>query len=201
MIVKVKNPDQEFNLLRQGQILFAYLHLAPDPDQTEGQINSGCIAIAYETVTDAHGGIPLLAPMSKVAGRLSIQVGAHYLERSQGGSGILLGGVAGVAPGKVLILGGGAAGSNAARMAVGMGAQVTILDKNPHRISDLDTEFQGHAQIIYSSIDTVEHYVTDADGYWGGVNPGALAPRLVTRKWFADEARFVVWILPRPGGC
>jgi len=183
MIVKVKEPQpQECKLLRKGQMIFTYLHLAPDPVQAEGLINSGCIAIAYETVTDSAGGLPLLAPMSEVAGRMSIQAGARFLEKGQGGSGVLLGGVPGVAPGKVVILGGGVAGTNAARMAVGLGAQVTILDKNTRRLKELDLEFQGRAQTIYSTADAVERYTMDADLVVGAVLvAGAAAPRLVTR--------------------
>jgi alanine dehydrogenase len=181
MIIKVKEPQpQECALLRKSQIIFTYLHLAPDPVQAEGLINAGCVAIAYETVTDAYGGLPLLSPMSKVAGRLSIQAGAHFLEKGQGGSGILLGGVPSVAPGKVVVLGGGVAGANAARMAVGLGAQVAILDRNLRRLKELDLEFGGRVQTIYSTSDTVEQYVTDADLVIGAVLiVGAAAPRLV----------------------
>jgi alanine dehydrogenase len=181
MIIKVKEPQpQECALLRKRQVIFTYLHLAPDPVQAEGLINAGCIAIAYETVTDAYGGLPLLAPMSKVAGRLSIQAGAHFLEKGQGGSGILLGGVPSVAPGKVVVLGGGVAGANAARMAVGLGAQVVILDRNLRRLKELDLEFGGRVQTIYSTSDTVEQYVIDADLVIGAVLiVGAAAPRLV----------------------
>lgn len=183
MIIKVKEPQpQECKLLRPGQIIFTYLHLAPDPEQAEGLINSGCIAIAYETVTDYHGSLPLLAPMSEVAGRMSIQAGAHFLEKGQGGSGTLLGGVAGVSPGKVVVLGGGVAGANAARMAVGLGAQVAIFDRNLRRLKELDLEFGGRVQTLYSTTDAVEQFVMDADLVIGAVLVvGAAAPRLVTR--------------------
>lgn len=184
MIIKVKEPQaQEYELLRKDQILFTYLHLAPDLQQAEGLIKSGCIAIAYETVTDSYGGLPLLAPMSEVAGRMSIQAGAHYLEKGQGGSGVLLGGVPGVSPGKVVILGGGVVGANAARMAIGLGAQVSIFDRNPRRLKELDIEFDGRVHTIYSTTDAIERYVTDADLVVGAVLiVGAAAPRLVTRN-------------------
>jgi alanine dehydrogenase len=170
-------------MLRPEQIIFTYLHLAPDPEQAEGLISSGCIAIAYETVTDGHGALPLLAPSSEVAGRMSIQAGAHFLEKGQGGAGILLGGVAGVSPGKVVVLGGGVAGANAARMAVGLGAQVAIFDRNLRRLKELDSEFGGRVQTIYSTADSIEYYVTDADLVIGAVLVvGAAAPRLVTRE-------------------
>lgn len=184
MIVKVKEPQPpECKLLGKGQIIFAYLHLAPDPVQAEGLINSGCTAIAYETVTDAAGGLPLLAPMSEVAGRLAVQAGAHFLEKAQGGSGVLLGGVPGVAPGKVAILGGGVAGANAARMAVGLGAQVAILDRNVRRLKELDQEFGGRIQTLYSTLDAVEQCVIHADLVIGAaLVAGAAAPRLVTHE-------------------
>jgi len=184
MIIKVKEPQpQEYTLLRKEQILFTYLHLAPDPEQAKGLIDSGCIAIAYETVTDHYGGLPLLAPMSEVAGRMSIQAGAHYLEKGQGGSGVLLGGVASVSPGKVVIIGGGVAGANAARMAVGLGAQVVILDRNLRRLKELDLEFSGRVQTIYSTADAIENYVLDADLVIGAVLiVGAAAPCLVSQE-------------------
>lgn len=205
MIVKVKEPQpEEYSLLRKDQILFTYLHLAPDPEQAEGLINSECIAIAYETVTDAHGGLPLLAPMSEVAGRMAVQAGAHYLEKGQGGSGVLLGGVAGVTPGKVVILGGGVVGTNAARMAVGLGAQVTILDRNPRRLNELDADFRGRVQTIYSTTDTVEQYVTDADLVIGAVLiVGAAAPRLVTKEMIQKmrSGSVLVDVAIDQGGC
>lgn len=182
MIVKVKEPQpEEVKLLRKGKILFTFLHLAPDPKLTKGLVDSGCIAIAYETVTDVYGGLPLLAPMSEVAGIMSIQAGACRLEKGNGGAGILLGGVVGVPSAKVVVLGGGVVGANAARMAIGLGAQVTILDKNPHRLHELDWQFNGRAQTIASTYDMIETYVTDADLVIGAVLVvGASAPKLVT---------------------
>ena len=156
MIVKVKEPQPaEYARLREGQLLFTYLHLAPDRPQTEGLAGSGCIAIAYETVTNARGGLPLLAPMSEVAGRMSIQVGAHCLEKEQGGSGMLLGGVPGVAAAKVVIIGGGVAGTNAARMAMGMEAHVTVIDRALERLYELDMQFGPMLNTIYSTVDAI----------------------------------------------
>lgn len=184
MIVKVKEPQpNECAMLRDGQILFTYLHLAPDPVQTSGLLKSGVTAIAYETVTDKKGGLPLLTPMSEVAGRMSIQVGAHCLEKEQGGSGMLLGGVPGVAPGKVLVIGGGVAGTNAARVAMGCEAFVTVLDKSLDRLSMLDLQFGGLLNTIFSTVDAIEHYVADADLVVGAVLvPGAAAPKLLRRE-------------------
>jgi alanine dehydrogenase len=184
MIIKVKEPQpQECKMMRDEQILFTYLHLAPDPEQAQGLLNSSCIAIAYETVTDNHGGLPLLAPMSEVAGKMSIQVGAWMLEKGQGGAGVLLGGVTGVPPARVAILGGGVVGASAARIAVGMGAQVTILDKSPRRLNELDWMFQGRVKPIFSTIDTLEEFVTNADLVIGAVLvAGAAAPKLVTHE-------------------
>src|ERR1700681_1151123 len=163
MIVKVKEPQPvEIKRLRPGQTLFTYLHLAPDAEQTKGLIESGAICIAYETVTDARGGLPLLAPMSEVAGRMSIQAGAHSLEIAQGGRGMLLGGVPGVPAAKVVILGGGVVGTNAARMAMGLEAHVTILDVSLHRLNELDFQFGAMLNTVYSTIDTIEEYVTGA---------------------------------------
>lgn len=205
MIIKVKEPQaQEYHLLHKGQIIFTYLHLAPDPEQAEGLIKSECIAIAYETVTDAYGGLPLLAPMSEVAGRMSIQAGAHFLEKGQGGSGILLGGVTSVSPGKVVVLGGGVAGANAARMAVGLGAQVVILDRNLRRLKELDLEFGGRVQTIYSTSDAVEQYVIDADLVIGAVLiVGAAAPRLVNQEMIRRmrPGSVVVDLAIDQGGC
>ena len=182
MVVKVKEPQpDECRMLRDGQILFTYLHLAPDPEQTRLLVESGCTAIAYETVTDDHGGLPLLAPMSEVAGRMSIQAGAHCLEKTQKGSGVLLGGVPGVEPGKVVVIGGGVVGTNAARMAVGLGAEVTIFDRSVPRLRYLDDFFQGRAKNLYSTVDQVEEYVLAADLVVGAVLvPGAAAPKVVT---------------------
>jgi alanine dehydrogenase len=182
MIVKVKEPQaSEIKMLRSGQILFTYLHLAPDPEQTQGLLKSDCVAIAYETVTDKHGGLPLLAPMSEVAGRMSIQAGAHCLEMEQGGRGMLLGGVPGVPAAKVVIIGGGVVGANAARMAMGLEAHVTILDRSLHRLAELDLQFGAMLNTIYSTIDTIEEYLLSADLVIGAVLlPGAAAPKLIS---------------------
>ncbi|MGF1592035.1 MAG: alanine dehydrogenase [Kiloniellaceae bacterium] len=184
MIVKVKEPQPaEYARLRAGQVLFTYLHLAPDLPQTEGLVKSGCVAIAYETVTNARGGLPLLAPMSEVAGRMSVQVGAHCLEKYQGGSGMLLGGVPGVAAARVVIIGGGVAGTNAARMAMGMEAHVTVIDRSLDRLYELDLQFGAMLNTIYSTVDAIERHVMGADLVIGAVLvPGAAAPKLVTRE-------------------
>ncbi|MFD2632785.1 alanine dehydrogenase [Idiomarina piscisalsi] len=184
MIVKVKEPQpNECKMLREGQILYTFLHLAPDPTQTELLGKAGCTAIAYETVTDNRNGLPLLAPMSEVAGRMSIQAGAHYLEKAQGGSGTLLGGVPGVAPGKVLIIGGGVVGTNAAKMAIGLGAEVIILDRSLPRLRELDDIFAGRVQTVYSTVDAIDKYSREADLVVGAVLiPGAAAPKLLTRE-------------------
>lgn len=183
MIVKVKEPQAaEIAMLRPNQLLFTYLHLAPDAQQTAGLIASGATCIAYETITSAKGGLPLLAPMSEVAGRMSIQAGAHVLEKAQGGRGMLLGGVPGVAPAKVVIIGGGVVGSNAAQMALGARAQVTVLDRSTQALARLDREFNGSVQTVYSTQASLEKYVLDADLVIGGVLiPGAAAPKLVTQ--------------------
>lgn len=183
MIVKVKEPQpNECTMLRPDQVIFTYLHLAPDPVQAQLLIDSGCIAIAYETVTDKQGGLPLLAPMSEVAGRMSIQAGAHCLEKAQGGSGVLLGGVPGVASAKVVVIGGGNVGTNAIRMAMGMEARVTVLEKSIKRLQELDMQFGSKLNTIYATRDTIEEYVLDADLVIGAVLvPGAAAPKLVTR--------------------
>ncbi len=182
MIVKVKEPQAaERAMLRPQQLLFTYLHLAPDAEQTHDLIASGATCIAYETITSAQGGSPLLAPMSEVAGRMSIQAGAHVLEKAQGGRGMLLGGVPGVAPAKVVIIGGGVVGSNAAQMALGARAQVTVLDRSTQALARLDKEFNGAVKTVYSTQDSLEEYVLDADLVIGGVLiPGAAAPKLVT---------------------
>ncbi|NKB53028.1 MAG: alanine dehydrogenase [Rhizobiaceae bacterium] len=188
MIVKVKEPQpNEWVQLREGQLLYTYLHLAPDPDQTRGLLESGCTAIAYETVTDNQGGLPLLAPMSEVAGRLSIQASATALQRANGGRGVLLGGVPGVAPGKVVIIGGGVVGTNAAMMAVGMGAQVTILDRSIARMRELDEMFNSRITTRYSTVNALEEEVFSADVVVGAVLiPGAAAPKLVSRAMLSD---------------
>lgn len=183
LIVKVKEPQPaECEALSAGQILFTYLHLAADRELTERLRASGATAIAYETVTGPDGGLPLLSPMSEVAGRMSVQAGAHYLEKAHGGAGILLGGVPGVAPAHVVILGGGVVGDNAAHMAVGMGARVTILDRSLPRLRTLDAEYEGRAQCIFSTASAIEAYALDADLLIGAVLvPGAAAPKLLTR--------------------
>ena len=188
MIVKVKEPQpNEWVQLREGQLLYTYLHLAPDPEQTRGLLESGCTAIAYETVTDNQGGLPLLAPMSEVAGRLSIQASATALQRANGGRGVLLGGVPGVAPGKVTIIGGGVVGTNAAMMAVGMGAQVTILDRSISRMRELDEMFNSRITTRYSTVNALEEEVFSADVVVGAVLiPGAAAPKLVSRDMLSS---------------
>mgnify|MGYP001390133372 FL=1 len=191
-------------MLRDGQVLFTYLHLAPDPTQTNALVQSGCVAIAYETVTDSQGGLPLLAPMSEVAGRMSIQAGAHCLEKEQGGRGILLGGVPGVAPANVAIIGGGVVGSHAARMAVGMGAQVTILDRSIPRLRQLDEIFGASAHTIYSTTEELEQSVYNADLVIGAVLvAGAAAPKLVRRDMLPNMRRnaVVVDVAIDQGGC
>ncbi len=205
MIVKVKEPQPvECKLLRAGQVLFTYLHLAPDPEQAKGLIDSGCTAIAYETVTDGRGGLPLLAPMSEVAGRMSIQAGAHAMEKSAGGNGVLLGGVPGVPAAEVVILGGGVVGYNAARIAIGMGARVTILDRSLPRLNWLDSVFENRATTLYSTRDAVEGCVMRADLIIGAVLvPGAAAPKLVTHGMLKSIRNGVVMVdvAIDQGGC
>ena len=205
MVIKVKEPQAvECKMLREGQVLFTYLHLAPDPEQTKGLVASGAIAIAYETVTDGRGGLPLLAPMSEVAGRMSIQAGAHAMEKAQGGNGVLLGGVPGVPPGKVVVIGGGVVGYNAARVAVGMGADVTILDRSLPRLGWLDTIFERRLTTLYSSVDSLENEVSRADLVIGAVLvPGAAAPKLVTRAMLKTmkPGSVIVDVAIDQGGC
>ncbi|WP_299396662.1 alanine dehydrogenase [Pelagibius sp.] len=205
MIVKVKEPQPaEYARLREGQLLFTYLHLAPDLEQTRGLMDSGCIAVAYETVTNARGGLPLLAPMSEVAGRMSVQVGAHCLEKEQGGSGMLLGGVPGVAAAKVVIIGGGVSGTNAARMAMGMEAHVTVIDRSLERLYQLDLQFGPMLNTIYSTVDAIERHVVGADLVIGAVLvPGAAAPKLVTREMIRPmrPGSVLVDIAIDQGGC
>jgi alanine dehydrogenase len=205
MIVKVKEPQpNETKMLREGQILFTYLHLAPDPVQTKGLLDCGCVAIAYETVTDSAGHLPLLAPMSEVAGRMSIQVGAHCLEKEQGGSGMLLGGVPGVAAARVVILGGGVSGTNAARMAMGMEAHVTVIDKNLRRLYDLDLQFGPMLNTIFATVDSIEQHALGADLVVGAVLvPGAAAPKLVSREMVSRmrAGSVLVDISIDQGGC
>ncbi len=206
MIIKVKEPQPaECKMLREGQILFTYLHLAADPEQAKGLMDSGCIAIAYETVTGRGGkGLPLLAPMSEVAGRLSVVVGSHYLQKHMGGTGRLICGVPGVLPAKVLVIGGGVAGFNAARIAVGMGADVTILEKDHDRIRFLDDYFRGQADVVYSSLDYIEKTAPHMDLIIGAVLiPGASAPKLVTKDMLKAMApgTVIVDIAIDQGGC
>jgi alanine dehydrogenase len=205
MIVKVKEPQPaEVDMMRPGQILFTYLHLAADRRLSEGLMRSGATCIAYETVTDSYGGLPLLAPMSEVAGRMSIQVGAHCLEKEQGGCGILLGGVTGVAPGKIVILGGGVSGTHAARMAMGMEASVTVIDKSLRRLSELDTQYGARLQTLFATVQIIEREVSAADLVIGAVLvPGAAAPKLVRRETVRQMKRgaAIVDISIDQGGC
>ena len=205
MIVKVKEPQlHEIALLRPEQTLFTYLHLAADKPQAEALMKSGATCIAYETVTDAHGGLPLLRPMSEVAGRMSVQVGAHYLEKEQGGRGILLGGVPGTPPGRIAILGGGVSGVNAAQMAVGMRADVTIYDISTARLAELDRMFEGRVKTAYAGGFAIREAVKTADLVIGAVLvPGAAAPKLVTREMLKTMARgsVLVDIAIDQGGC
>ncbi|MBB5019905.1 alanine dehydrogenase [Chitinivorax tropicus] len=205
MIIKVKEPQPvEYRMLRPGQILYTYLHLAPDPEQTKGLIDSGCIAIAYETVTDDRGGLPLLAPMSEVAGRMSIQAAARALEKSQGGSGVLLGGVPGVAPGRVTVIGGGVVGLNAARMAMGLGADVAILDRSLPRLKEIDNLFDGRIKTLYSTQDAIENEIRQADAVIGAVLiPGAAAPKLVRQSMLKlmKPGSVLVDVAIDQGGC
>ena len=205
MIVKVKEPQPvEIARLKKGQTLFTYLHLAPDPEQTKGLLNSGAVGIAYETVTDSHGGLPLLAPMSEVAGRMSIQAGAHCLERAQGGRGVLLGGVPGVPAAKVVVLGGGVVGTNAARMAMGLEAHVIVLDVSLTRLKELDEQFGSQLHTLFSTIDAIEEQVTTADLVIGGVLlPGAAAPKLITERMIRQmrKGSVIVDVAIDQGGC
>ncbi|MEE4362062.1 MAG: alanine dehydrogenase [Pseudomonadales bacterium] len=205
LIVKVKEPQaEEYARLRPEHTLFTYLHLAADPRQAEGLMRSGATAIAYETVTAPEGGLPLLRPMSEVAGRMSIQVGASCLEKEHGGAGVLLGGVPGVAPGRVAVIGGGVAGTNAAYMAAGLRADVTILDKSPRRLKELDQEFAGRVRVIHATREAIETAVRDADLVIGAVLvPGASAPHLVTREMLRSmrPGSAVVDISIDQGGC
>jgi alanine dehydrogenase len=205
LIVKVKEPQPvECARLKAGQVLFTYLHLAPDPRQADLLAKSGAVAIAYETVTDARGGLPLLAPMSEVAGRMSIQAGAHCLEKSQGGRGVLLGGVPGVPAARVVVLGGGVVGTNAARMAMGLEAHVTVIDKSLQRLKELDFQFGPMLNTIYATVDTIEEHVTGADLVVGAVLvPGAAAPKLVTAEMIKrmKAGAVVVDVAIDQGGC
>ncbi len=205
MIVKVKEPQaHECAMLREGQILYTYLHLAPDPEQTAALVKSGAICIAYETITGLGGGLPLLAPMSEVAGRMSIQAGAAHLEKSKGGSGVLLGGVPGVEAAHVLVIGAGVVGTHATQMAVGLGARVTVMDKNVDRLRQLDLVFGNRIHTLYSSVHSLEDKVLNADLVIGGVLvPGAAAPKLVTRDMISSmkKGAVVVDVAIDQGGC
>lgn len=205
MIVKVKEPQpSEWAQLREGQILFTYLHLAPDPDQTRGLLESGCTAVAYETVTDRAGGLPLLAPMSEVAGRLAIEAAGQALQRHAGGRGLLIGGVPGVLPARVAVIGGGVVGTHAARMAVGLGADVVVLDRSLPRLRELDELFGGGVRTRFSTLQAIEDEVVAADVVIGAVLvPGASAPRLVSRAMLGGMKRgaVLVDVAIDQGGC
>ncbi len=205
MIVKVKEPQAaERRMLREGQILFTYLHLAPDPEQCADLMSSGAICIAYETVTHPGGGLPLLAPMSEVAGRMAVQAGAHHLEKAHGGLGVLLGGVPGVAPAKIVILGAGVVGTNAAQIAVGTGAQVVVIDRSLDALRRIDHMLGSRVITMFSNRDNVEREVLSADLVIGGVLiPGAAAPKLVTRDMVSamKKGSVVVDVAIDQGGC
>ena len=205
MIIKVKEPQAaERAMLRKDQILFTYLHLAPDPDQCRDLVDSGAICIAYETVTQPGGGLPLLAPMSEVAGRMAIQAGAYCLERAHGGMGVLLGGVAGVPPARIVILGAGVVGTNAAQMAVGTGAQVVVMDRSVDALRRMDRLLGARVMTIFSNRDNVEEQVLSADLVIGGVLiPGAAAPKLVTREMVTamKAGSVIVDVAIDQGGC
>jgi alanine dehydrogenase len=205
MIVKVKEPiEPEYHRMREGQLLFTYLHLAPDPKLTQELLKRNVIGIAYETITDRRGGLPLLTPMSEVAGRMAIQVGAHYLEKMSGGRGILLGGVPGVPAARVVIIGGGVVGTNAAKIAVGMGAHVTIIDNNLDRLRELDDIFLSKISTLASSAYMIHDAISEADLIVGAVLvPGASAPRLVTRSMLKDvpNGAVIVDVAVDQGGC
>ena len=205
MIVKVKEPQPgECAMLRRDQVLYTYLHLAPDPEQTAALVKSGAVCIAYETITGSGGGLPLLAPMSEVAGRMSIQAGASHLEKSKGGMGLLLGGVPGVEAGHVVIIGAGVVGTNALQMAVGLGARVTVLDKNVDRLRQLDLVYGNRISTLYSNAHALEEAVLSADLVIGGVLvPGAAAPKLVTRDMVSrmKKGSVIVDVAIDQGGC
>lgn len=205
MIIKVKEPQpNECKMLRDGQVIFTYLHLAADPKIADLMLESGCVGISYETVTDNHGGLPLLAPMSEVAGRLSVQAGSHCLEKAQGGRGVLLGGVPGVAPGHVVVIGGGVVGTNAIRMAIGKEARVTVLDKSLRRLRELSDLFGSKINTIYATHFSILEAVSEADLVVGAVLvPGASAPKLVTRDMLKEmqPGAVVVDVAIDQGGC
>lgn len=205
MIVKVKEPQPpECAMLRPGQILYTYLHLAPDPAQTADLVKSGAVCIAYETITGPGGGLPLLAPMSEVAGRMAVQAGAGHLEKSKGGMGVMLGGVPGVPAGHVVVIGAGVVGTNALQMAVGLGARVTVLDKNVERLRQLDLVFGSRISTLYSTAQSLEESVLDAELVIGGVLiPGAAAPKLITRDIVGrmKKGSVIVDVAIDQGGC
>lgn len=205
LVVKVKEPQaSEVKHIREGQVILAYLHLAADPDLTRALLDSGCIGIAYETVTDDRRGLPLLAPMSEVAGRMAIQVGAHYLEKEQGGSGVLLAGVPGVLPANVVVIGGGVSGTNAARMALGQQARVTVIDNDIRKLDELDRFYGRELDTLYSTADHIEAAVARADLVIGCVlRPGASAPKLVSRDMVRrmSNAGVLVDVAIDQGGC
>lgn len=205
MIIKVKEPqDSEFALLREGQILFCYLHLAPDPIQTRNLVEKKIVGIAYETVTDSQRRLPLLVPMSEIAGRIAIQVGAFTLQMNNGGKGLLLGGVPGVSPARVVVIGGGVVGTEAARMAMGLGANVTIIDKDLNRLRALDSLFGPNLKTIYSTSTSIEEQITTADLVIGAVLiPGKLAPKLITKEMVRKMApgSVIVDVAIDQGGC
>ncbi|CAM2068080.1 alanine dehydrogenase [Sulfidibacter corallicola] len=206
MIIKVKEPQEvEYRMLREGQVLFTYLHLAPDPAQTKGLLESGCIAIAYETITDRDGRLPLLGPMSEVAGRMSVQVGAHYLQATKGGLGMLLGGVPGVEPAEVMVLGGGIVGLNATKMAIGLGAQVTIFERSVDRMRYLDDIFGARITCLMSNEYNISKRLEQTDLVIGGVLiPGANAPKLITKYQIENHMKpgsVIVDVAVDQGGC
>lgn len=205
MIVKVKEPQPaEWQQLREGQILFTYLHLAPDPRQTKGLLESGCTAVAYETVTDRSGHLPLLAPMSEVAGRLAIEAAGTALKRHAGGRGVLIGGVPGVPPARIVVIGGGVVGTHAARMAAGLGAEVSVLDRSIPRLRELDELFEGRVRTRFSTMEAIEQEISDADVVIGAVLvPGASAPKLINREMLKLMRRgsVLVDVAIDQGGC
>ena len=205
MIVKVKEPQKsECKMLREGQILFTYLHLAPDEEQVDMLLDSGCTAIAYETITDSLGNLPLLAPMSAIAGRMAIHVAAYSLHKNSGGSGILLGGVPGTQPAKVLVVGGGVVGTNAAQMGIGLGSDVTVIDKNMSRLRYLDEIFGSRLKTCYATLESIEEFAVEADVVVGAVLiPGSTSPKLINRTTISKmkPGSVIVDVAIDQGGC
>lgn len=205
MIIKVKEPQKsEFSLLKEGQVLFCYLHLAPDPLQTQHLLERKVVGIAYETVVDANGRLPLLTPMSEIAGRFSIQAGASCLQMANGGKGVLLGGIPGVAPGRVLIIGGGVVGTEAARMAIGLGADVTVVDRSLNRLRELDLIFGNKLKTLYSTSEIIDEIIQDVDLIIGAVLiPGKTAPKIITREHLKKMGKgsAIVDVSIDQGGC